>query len=208
MLVNLCSGRTGRNLKSQRKRSVVLWQTVIESLHRGLLSGLRDKQCFEFFCRLKQRLWGWKTAKEFCRASMTYGRHVFSQDFYLSLMPCTCHMAWSMHYSLSLSMTKPGLEEISTQIYLFLPGKLWFVWEIKELGQKFSHHVCEDMWSMYVVTSLLKIIRSTDHGIIQVPVHREWLFIQDFCVVAHCSTFLDGECLKILSKLLVSMSFA
>lgn len=105
-------------------------------------------------------------------------------------------------------MTKPGLEEISTQIYLFLPGKVWFVWEIKELGQMFSHHVCEDMWSMYVATSLPKITSSIDHGIIQVPVHRERLLIRDFWVVAHCSTFLNCECLKILSKLLVSMSFA
>lgn len=105
---------------------------VIENLSWGLLSGLKDKQCFEFFCRLKQRLWGWKTAKrkELCRESMPYGRLLLSQGFYLALMPCTCHMEWLMCFSFSLSMNKPGLEEqfqvrftYSSQENCDLPGR-------------------------------------------------------------------------------------
>lgn len=103
---------------------------VTESLHWGLLSGLKDKQCFEFFCRLKRRLWGWKTVKrkEFYRESMPYGGLLPSQDFHLSLMPCNCHMAWLMSYSFSLSMNKPGIEE-ELQL-IFLTG---FAWEFKEV---------------------------------------------------------------------------
>lgn len=38
--------------------------------------------------------------------------------------------------------------------------------------------------------------------------HSKWLFIQDFWVAAHCSIFMNCECPEILSKLLLSMSFA
>lgn len=103
--------------------------------------------------------------KEFCRESMPYGRLVLSQDFYLSLMPCTCHMAWSMCYSFSLSMDKPGLEEefqlrftYSSQENCGLPGR----------SMKSGCHGCEGMWSLYDVKRFTRITDSIDHGTIQV----------------------------------------
>lgn len=163
---------------------------VIESLHWGLLSGLKDKQCFEFFCRLKQRLWSWKKAKrkELCRESMPYGRLVLSQYFDLALMPCTCHRAWPTCYSFSPSMNKPGLEERFQLMFTFssqencgLPGR----------SKKSDYHGCVGMWSMHDVTSWSRITGSIDHVLHRQPVHREWLFIQDFWVVAHCYIFMS-----------------
>lgn len=96
---------------------------------------------------------------------MPYGRLVLSQDFHLSLMPCTCHMAWLICYSFSLSVNKPGLEEelqlrftYSSQENCGLPRR----------SKKSGYHGCEGTWSMSGVTSLSRITGSIDHGAIPV----------------------------------------